>query len=100
MYGQDNGGVYIVFTPMKSLAEVDGEIADGKKFEEAMGADGMKKIGELSASCLQSSETNLFSFNPKLSYASDDWIKSDPTFWKPKPAAPAPAKKPEAKPAQ
>jgi hypothetical protein len=32
MYGQDNGGVYVVFTPLKSLAEVDTEIADGKKF--------------------------------------------------------------------
>lgn len=99
MYGQDNGGVFIVFTPLKSLAEVDGELADGKKFEAAMGADGMKRIGELSAACLQSSATNLFSFNPKLSYAADEWIKSDPTFWKPKPAA-APAKKPDVKPAQ
>ena len=99
MYGADNGGVYVVFTPMKSLAEVDAEVADGKKFEEAMGADGMKKVAELSAACLQESQTNLFAFNPKLSYASDDWIKSDPTFWKPKPAAAA-AKKPEAKPAQ
>jgi hypothetical protein len=97
MYGQDNGGVFVVFTPLKSLAEVDGEIADGKKFEAAMGADGMKRISELSAACLQSSATNLFSFNPKLSYAADEWIKADPTFWKP---AAAPAKKAEAKPAQ
>jgi hypothetical protein len=99
MYGQDNGGVFVVFTPLKSLAEVDGEIADGKKFEAAMGADGMKRISELTAACLQSSATNLFSFNPKLSYAADEWVKSDPTFWKPKPSA-APAKKAEAKPAQ
>jgi hypothetical protein len=99
MYGQDNGGVFVVFTPLKSLAEVDGEIADGKKFEAAMGADGMKRISELTAACLQSTATNLFSFNPKLSYAADEWVKSDPTFWKPKSAA-APAKKPEAKPAQ
>src|SRR6516225_3683559 len=99
MYGQDNGGVFVVFTPLKSLAEVDTEIADGKKFEAAMGADGMKRISELTAACLQSSATNLFTFNPKLSYPADEWIKSDPSFWKPKPAA-APAKKPEAKPAQ
>jgi hypothetical protein len=99
MYGADNGGVYVVFTPMKSLAEVDAEVADGKKFEEAMGADGMKKVAELTAACLEASQTNLFAFNPKLSYPADEWIKSDPTFWKPKPAAAA-AKKPEAKPAQ
>jgi hypothetical protein len=100
MYGADNGGVYVVFTPMKSLAEVDAEVADGKKFEDAMGADGMKKVSELTAACLQESSTNLFAFNPKLSYPADEWVKADPGFWKPKPAAPAPAKKPEAKPAQ
>ena len=100
MYGADNGGVYVVFTPMKSLSEVDAEMADSKKFEAAMGANGMKKLAELSAACIQTTETNLFSFNPKLSYVSDEWVKTDPAFWKPKAAAPAPAKKPEAKPAQ
>ena len=50
MYGSANGGVYIVFTPMKSLAEVDGELADGKKFEAQLGADGMKKLAELTCS--------------------------------------------------
>jgi hypothetical protein len=99
MYGQDNGGVYVVITPLKSLAEVDTEVADGKKFEAALGANGMKRLGELTAACLQSSATNLFTFNPKLSYPADEWVKSDPGFWKPKPAA-APAKKPDAKPAQ
>ncbi|HVP54696.1 MAG TPA: hypothetical protein VMU45_06840 [Candidatus Eisenbacteria bacterium] len=100
MYGAENGGVYIVLAPFKSLAEVDAEIADGKKFEAELGADGMKKLAELSASCLQENQTNLFAFNPKLSYVADEWVKTDPSFWKPKPAAPASAKKPEAKPAQ
>jgi hypothetical protein len=59
----------------------------------------MKRLAELTAACLQSSATNIFTFNPKLSYQANEWIKSDPSFWKPKPAA-APAKKPEAKPAQ
>jgi hypothetical protein len=34
-----------------------------------------------------------------MSYVSEDWIKADPEFWKPKPAAAAaakPAKKPAA----
>jgi len=99
-YGQDNGGVYIVLTPLKSLAEVDGEMADGKKFEAQLGDDGMKRLAELTAACVESTQTNLFAFSPKLSYVSDDWVKADPSFWKPKPATGAPAKKPEAKPAQ
>ena len=93
-YGQDNGGVYIVLTPLKSLAEVDGEMADGKKFEAQLGEDGMKRLAELTAACVESTQTNLFAFSPKLSYVSDDWVKTDPSFWKPKPAAAAPAKKP------
>ena len=85
MYGADNGGVYIVITPMKSLAEVDQGLADSKKFAAAMGEDEMKKAEELAADCLESSQNNLFMFNPKISYVSDDWIKADPAFWKPKP---------------
>jgi hypothetical protein len=89
MYGEDNGGVYIVLTPLKSLAEVDGEAADNKKFEAQLGEDGMRKLGELTAACVQSTATNLFAFSPKLSYPRDEWVKTDPGFWKPKVAAPA-----------
>jgi len=80
---------------MASLAEDDASMNDDKKFEEAMGPEGMKKVRELTASCIDSQQTNLFEFNPKMSYPSDDWIKADP-FWKPKAAAPMAAKKPAA----
>jgi len=30
------------------------------------------------------SRSELFSINPKMSYVSDEWIKADPDFWKPK----------------
>jgi len=98
VYGADNGGVYLVFNAMKSLAEVDSGFGDSKKFEAQLGADGMKKLAELTAACVEDSQTNLFSFNPKMSYVSDGWVKTDPTFWKPKIAAPA--AKPTAAPAQ
>jgi hypothetical protein len=83
IYGADNGGMYVVFTPMKSLAEVDQAIAGSKQFMAAMGDEWMKKASALAESCLQSSQNNLFVFNPKLSYVSDQWIKADPSFWKP-----------------
>jgi len=100
-YGADNGGVYLVFTAMKSLAEVDAGMADYGKFAGILGADGMKKLNELTAACVEDVQVNLFAFNPRMSYPSDAWIKADPGFWKPA-AAPAPkaAAKPEAKPAQ
>jgi hypothetical protein len=99
-YGADNGGVYVVFNAMKSLAEVDSGFGDAKKFEAQLGADGMKKLNELTAASVADVQTNLFAFNPKESYVADSWVKADPGFWKPKVAAPAAAPKPEAKPAQ
>jgi len=98
MYGADNGGVYIVINPMKSLAEVDQNLADSKKFMDSLGESGMKRLGELSASCVESTQTNLYHFNPKMSYPTDAWVKADPTYWKPK--VTAPAAKPAAAPAQ
>jgi len=96
-YGEDNGGLYIAISKMTSLAEDDASMGDDKKFADALGPTKMKQVRELTASCLESSQTNLFHFNPKMSYPGDDWIKADP-FWKPK--APMAAKKPAAPAAQ
>ncbi|MFZ0797636.1 MAG: hypothetical protein WCA13_02675 [Terriglobales bacterium] len=92
---------YIIFNPMKSLAEVDKSLMENKDFEAAMGEEGMKKLAELSARAIESSQTNLFAINPRMSYPSDDWVKADPDFWKPKAAAAHEAmKKPAEKPAE
>ena len=94
VYGLPNT-TYLVFTPMKSLAEVDKSWAASKDFEAAMGEEGMKKLNELSARAIESSGANLFAINPRMSYPADGWVKADPEFWKPKPAAPsAESKKP------
>jgi hypothetical protein len=93
MYGANNGGVFLVFNPMKSLAEVDTSMGDGKQFMSGMSDSEKKKLAELTAACVESVQTNLFAFNPRMSYPSEEWIKSDP-FWKPKATASA------AKPAQ
>jgi len=99
VYGQD-AGTFVVFNPMKSASEIDEGFGQGKQFEAAMGEEGMKKLRELSAVTLESSITNLFAFSPSMSYVSDDWIKADPDFWKPKASAMAgAAKKPAEKPA-
>jgi hypothetical protein len=93
-YGGE-GGTYLVLTARKSLSEVDRSFLDSKQFRAAMGEDGMKKLDELVAVTIESSLHNLFAFNPRMSYVADEWIKSDPDFWKPKAAAtPAAAAKP------
>jgi hypothetical protein len=91
-------GTYLFIVGRKSASEIDSDFAHNKDFMAAMGEDGMKKLEELSAASIESSESNLFMLNPKMSYVSDDWIKADPEFWKPKPAA-APAAAPK-KPAE
>jgi len=91
---------YLVIVPMKSGADIDKAFANNPKFAAAMGEDGMKKLSALSAAAIESSETNLFAINPKMSYVGEDMVKADPEFWRPKASAPAAgAKKAGEKPA-
>ncbi len=93
-YGGE-GGTYLVLTAHKSLSEVDRGLLDSKQFQAAMGEDGMKKLDELAAVAIESSQHNLFAFNPRMSYVADEWIKSYPDFWKLKAVVmPAAAAKP------
>ena len=87
-YGGE-GGTYVALSHRESLKEMDEIMAGGKKFMEAMGGEeGMQKFDELAGQALDSNRTELFSINPKQSYADEAWIKGDPDFWKPKKAAP------------
>ena len=99
VYGTADGDVFLALTTRASLAEADADIANSKKFSDAVGEDGMNKIRELTRSAVKSQESNLFAINPKMSYVPESWVKGD-DFWKvpvkkaePKPAA-APAAKP------
>jgi hypothetical protein len=83
------GGRYLVLSAHKTLAEVDKEFLNDKDFEKALGEDGLKQLDTLVAASIESSEHNLYQFNPRQSYVPEEWVKSDPTFWKPKAATPA-----------
>jgi len=82
-YGAHGGTVYI-FTPRKSLAELDTAMANSKAFQDALGPDGQKKWAELEEAAIASDTATLVRFNPEMSYAPEDWVKSDPDFWAPK----------------
>jgi len=85
-------GTFIALTGDPSMSAIDLGYAEDKKFVAALGGEeGMRKLDQLFGEAVESSHSELFTVNPKQSYVSDDWIKSDPGFWKPKPAA-APAK--------
>jgi hypothetical protein len=97
-YGAEDG-TFIILSSDTSLADIDQGFADSKKFMEGMGGpEGMEKLDKLYGETVESSRTELFSINPKQSYASEEWIKADPDFWKPK-AKTESAAKPATKPA-
>jgi hypothetical protein len=82
-YGSPGGGFLVIIT-IKSGADIDANFASGKQFEAAMGEDGMKKLDELEAACVESSQHNLFVIDPKMSNPSEVMVKADPAFWKAK----------------
>jgi hypothetical protein len=92
-------GTYLFIVARKSANELDSDIAHNKDFMAAMGEDGMKKLEELSAASIESSEANLFAINPNMSYVPAEWVKAD-EFWKTKTATSVAAapKKPAEKP--
>jgi hypothetical protein len=92
VYGGE-GRAFLELVARKTLAEVDRRSQEQAQFEAAMGEDGMKKLAELISASVESSSHQLFAFNPRMSYVSDEWIKADPDFWKPKTVT-APAAKP------
>jgi hypothetical protein len=79
------GEEYILLTSMKSLSEVDTEFAADKDFVSAVGPEGLKKLGDLIAACVEGEQVNLFALNPKMSLPPDALLQSDPDFWAPKP---------------
>lgn len=77
-YGADSGGVWLVVHPMKSLAEVDSMHASNDKFRQNV--SDWNRYQEL-LSAVESLQTNLYAFDPSMSYVSDDWAAEDPAFW-------------------
>jgi hypothetical protein len=76
------GDVFLVFNLMKSLAETDKSLKNSDKFASELGAAGMQKVSELSAASIESTTTNLFAINPRISNPPSEWVKKDPGFWK------------------
>jgi hypothetical protein len=87
MYGSPapaipGGGTFVVINTMKSLAETDKGVADSEKFAKEVGSSGMAKAGELMAASVETTATNLFQINPRMSNPLPEWVKQDPEFWK------------------
>jgi hypothetical protein len=80
-FGWENGGIWLLITPMKSLDEVDQANANSAKFIQNMGDTNIKRYRELAGLAIESSQRNLYAFSPDMSYVQDEWVTADP-FWK------------------
>jgi hypothetical protein len=90
-YGEQSG-TYVLLTSSNSAADIDQRFAEHPKYVAALSDDDKKKLRELQAAAIESVRSELYSVNPAQSYVSEDTIKADPEFWKPKSAAASSAK--------
>lgn len=81
MYGHDSDDTFAVISLMKSLSDVDQEIADNAKLPDAMGKDQMQLTMEMGSNVIKSSEQDLFAINPQISYVPDKWVSDSPDYW-------------------
>jgi hypothetical protein len=81
LYGRDNGGLWLLFIPLKSLDEADAIATDREGLAKKMGAADADKFRGLVAASVDHSQRNLFVYDPAMSYPPDAWVKEDPGFW-------------------
>ena len=86
-------GTYLLFSPMDSLARMDAAPARMAAARQAMGDRNRQHFDMLAPEVVQSTESLLFAFNPRMSYVSKEFAAADPGFWNPKPK-PASKRKP------
>jgi hypothetical protein len=77
------GGTYLIFRPLKSLAELDDQV--GMRLRAAMTEDQRKDADKAVRETVMSSETSTYAFAPDMSYVAKEFASADPTFWTPKP---------------
>ncbi|MGD0776889.1 MAG: hypothetical protein ABSC05_29070 [Candidatus Solibacter sp.] len=92
-------GTYLVLSAVDSLKSMDTP-ASAMSMAEAYGADNLARYYKLQSDIVISSESTMFTINPKMSNPPKEYIAADAGFWapKPKPAAAKPAATPAATP--
>ncbi len=82
-------GLYLLFSPMATLARLDDAPARSAAARQAMGEHNRQRFDGLAADTVQSAESLLFAVNPAMSYVSKEFAAADPAFWNPRPKPPA-----------
>lgn len=81
MYGEGSGSTFIVATPMKSLEDVDTMIANQQKVQDMVGEGMGQMVSSMQGKITSMSESDLFAFEPRMSYVEDSWMTASPDFW-------------------
>lgn len=81
VYGKSGGATFLVATPMKSMTDVDQEQMDDSKLPTTVSAEQLQSMRELGARTIESSESDLFAINRKMSYEPASWATASPDFW-------------------
>ncbi|MEP7270169.1 MAG: hypothetical protein ABI882_01630, partial [Acidobacteriota bacterium] len=86
-------GTYLLLRALKSLAELDPD-PNQRSMAELLGPENQRKLNELAASFMISSEAALYSISPEMSYVPKEFVAAD-AFWgaKPKPPSKSAVKK-------
>lgn len=84
-------GMYFIFSAMDSLARMDEAPARMAASRQAMGGRNQKQFDMLAPEIVQSSESLLFSLEPRMSFVSKEFAAGDPGFWKVENKAPVKA---------
>ena len=76
-------GTYLLFRPMKSLAELDDPI--GMRVRASMSDDQKKDADKAVSDAVMSSDVSTYWMTPSMSYVEKGVADGDPAFWNPKP---------------
>ena len=82
--GGAQSGTYLVMIPWATLDGI-ATIPHGKSYMEALGEDRRDKIEKIDSESIVFNATEIYAFNPQLSYVSKEWASRDPSFWRLKP---------------
>jgi hypothetical protein len=74
-------GTYLVFVPMSSISTFDTGTADDNAIMTALGADKAAALGKVMTDGVATVQSQIFAFNPKMSYVGKDMKDADP-FWR------------------
>lgn len=80
--GSVAAGTFYIFLPMRSLASLDKGASNWEAMSRALGPEQMATFDKLSTEAVVSEQSQLFAFNPKMSYLTKEMKATDPTFWK------------------